>query len=63
MINFIVSSIQKEADVVIRQSEIIRLTQENQMRFLNALMEPTKPNRALEKAFERRQKLLKFSAI
>ncbi|MGA0831728.1 MAG: hypothetical protein ACO3P4_02825 [Polynucleobacter sp.] len=30
---------------------------------MNALMEPAKPNAALKKAFDRRQKLLKSSAF
>ena len=33
------------------------------MGFMNALMDPAKPNAALKKAFDRRQKLLKSSAF
>ncbi len=63
MTDFIVSAVQEAAVAAIEQSEIIRLNQENQTRFVNALMEPAKPNTALKKAFERRQKLLKSSAF
>jgi uncharacterized protein (DUF1778 family) len=63
MTDFIVSAVQEAAVAAIEQSEIIRLNQENQTRFVNALMEPAKPNVALKKAFDRRQKLLKSSAF
>jgi uncharacterized protein (DUF1778 family) len=63
MTDFIVSAVQEAAVAAIEQSEIIRLNQENQTRFVNALMDPAKPNVALKKAFDRRQKLLKSSAF
>ncbi len=47
MTDFIVSAVQEAAVAAIEQSEIIRLNQENQTRFVNALMDPAKPNAAL----------------
>jgi len=63
MTDFVVAAVQDAAIQAIEQSEIIRLNQENQNRFVNALMEPAKPNSALKKAFSRQRKLIKQSAL
>jgi len=62
MTDFIVTAVQEAAIAAIEQSEIIRLNQENQQRFVSALMKPSSPNQVLKKAFKRRQKLISSNA-
>ena len=62
MTDFIVTAVQDAAIAAIERSEIVRLNQENQQRFVNTLMKPPAPNSTLKKAFARRQKLLSSNA-
>jgi uncharacterized protein (DUF1778 family) len=59
MTDFVVSAVQEAAQRAIEQAEIIRLTLADQASFAEALLSPPEPNPALQRAFARRQKLLK----
>ena len=61
MTDFVVSAVQEAAQRAIEQAEIIRLTLADQERFAHALISPPEPTPALQRAFVRRQKLLKTS--
>jgi uncharacterized protein (DUF1778 family) len=58
MTDFVVSAIQEAAQRAIEQAEVIRLSQADSQRFAEALLSPPPPTPALERAFERRRKLL-----
>jgi uncharacterized protein (DUF1778 family) len=55
---FISSILQREAEQVVEEHEIIRLSLSDQQRFAEAIIDPPEPNAALRKAFERRKELL-----
>lgn len=55
--DFVVSAARNAAYKTIEQTEIIRLSVEDQRRLAQALLNPPKPNRALKKAFRQRRKL------
>ncbi|CAM2066818.1 DUF1778 domain-containing protein [Sulfidibacter corallicola] len=55
---FMVRVLKKEAERVIRESEIIRLSVLDQERFAQAILDPPEPTAALKKAFARRRELL-----
>jgi len=59
MTDFIVSAVQEQAQRVIEQSALIRLSMANQECFYQALLLPPNPAPALERAFDRRKKLLR----
>ena len=59
MTDFVVSAVQEAAQRAIEQAEIMRLTLADQERFAQALLHPPEPTPALQRAFARRQKLLK----
>ncbi|PHM62842.1 DUF1778 domain-containing protein [Xenorhabdus ishibashii] len=61
MTDFVISVIQDAATRTIEQSNIIRLSLENQENFAKALIDPPEPNAAMNRAFERNKKLLKES--
>ena len=58
MTDFVVSVVQDAALRAIEQAEVIRLSLADQECFAQAVLSPPKPNAALERAFERRSKLL-----
>jgi uncharacterized protein (DUF1778 family) len=58
MTDFVVSAVQEAAQRAIEQAEVIRLSQADSQRFAEALLSPPPPTPALERAFERRRKLL-----
>jgi len=59
MTDFVVSAVQEAAQRAIEQSEIIRLSLADQECFAQALLSPSEPTPALQRAFERRRKLLR----
>lgn len=59
MTDFIVSAVQDAAQRAIEQAEVIRLSLADQECFAQALLSPSKPTPALERAFARRSKLLR----
>lgn len=58
MTDFVVATIQDAAQRAIEQAEVIRLTMVDQDAFAQALLSPPPANTALQRAFERRNKLL-----
>jgi len=59
MTDFVVSAVQDAAQRAIEQAEIIRLSLADQECFAQALLSPSHPSPALERAFARRDKLLR----
>jgi uncharacterized protein (DUF1778 family) len=59
MTDFIVAAVQDAAQQAIEQAEVIRLSLADQECFAQALLSPPKPSPALERAFDRRSKLLR----
>lgn len=58
MTDFVVSAVQEAAQRAIEQAEVIRLSQADSQRFAEALLSPPPPAPALERAFERRRRLV-----
>lgn len=56
--DFVVSAVQAAAHDAVEQAEVMRLSRADQLCFAQALMTPPPPNAALQRAFERRRKLL-----
>ena len=56
--DFVVAAADEAACRAIEQTEIIRLSIEDQRQILKALSAPPKPNAALRRAFKRRRQLL-----
>jgi len=56
--DFVVAAADEAACRAIEQTEIIRLSLEDQRQIAKALSHPPKPNPALKRAFSRRRKLL-----
>lgn len=59
MTDFVVSAVQDAAQRAIEQAEVIRLSLADQECFAQALLSPPKPVPALERAFTRRNTLLR----
>ncbi len=59
MTDFVISAVQEAAQRAIEQSEVMRLSMADQMCFAEALLSPPKASPALERAFARRQKLVR----
>ncbi len=59
MTDFVMSAEQESVQRAIEQAEIIRLSLADQSFFAEGLLSPPEPNPALQRAFARRQKLLK----
>lgn len=59
MTDFVVTAVQDAARLAIEQAEVIRLSLTDQECFAQALLSPPKPSPALERAFARRNKLLR----
>ena len=59
MTDFIVTAVQEAAQRTIEETEIMRLSVDDQQVFAEALISPSKPNDALKRAFARRNKLLR----
>jgi uncharacterized protein (DUF1778 family) len=57
--DFVVTAVQAAAQRAIEQSDLIRLSMADQACFAQALLAPPAPTPALERAFERRNKLLR----
>jgi uncharacterized protein (DUF1778 family) len=55
--DFVLSASQEAANKVIREYEVIGLTAKESENFVNALLNPPKPNAALKKAMQRHNKL------
>ena len=58
MTDFVVSAVQAAAHQAIGQAEVVRLSLADQACFVQALLSPSKPAPALERAFSRRRMLL-----
>lgn len=59
MTDFVVAAVQDAAQRAIEQAEVIRLSLADQECFAQALLSPSQPAPALERAFARREKLLR----
>jgi uncharacterized protein (DUF1778 family) len=57
--DFVVSAARQAACQTIEQTEIIRLSVEDQRQIAEALLNPPKPTPALRKAFKRRRQLFR----
>ena len=58
MTDFVVSAVQEAANRAIEQAEVIRLSLADQECFAQALLAPPEPTPALQRAFDRRRRLL-----
>lgn len=58
MTDFVVAAVQEAAQRTIEHTDVMRLSLEDQECFARALLEPSQPVPALERAFARRQRLL-----
>ena len=56
--SFILQAATREADSILEQERVLRLTEADLSLILNLLDSPPEPNGALKRAFARRQKLL-----
>lgn len=59
MTDFVVSAVQNAAQQALEQAEFVRLSLADQECFAQALLDPPKPNAALQRAFKQRNKLLR----
>jgi len=59
MTDFVVAAVQAAAQHAIEEAEVIRLSRADQERFAQALLSPPPPVPALERAFDRRSRLLR----
>jgi uncharacterized protein (DUF1778 family) len=55
---FIINSSQREAKKIIREHEVLSLSKCESERFVNALLTPPKPNKALTKAAKRQANVI-----
>ena len=55
--DFVLDSAQEKAEAVIRESEILHLSEKNRQIFVDALLHPPAPNRRLKQAASRYKKL------
>lgn len=58
MTDFVVAAVQEAAQRAVEQAELVRLTLGDSQAFAQALIEPPAATPALERAFERRRRLL-----
>jgi uncharacterized protein (DUF1778 family) len=58
MTDFVVAAVQEAAQRAIEQAEVIRLSQADSQRFAEALLSPPPATAALERAFQRRRRLV-----
>jgi uncharacterized protein (DUF1778 family) len=56
--DFVVAAAQEAAHRAIEETQIIRLSVEDQRRFAEALINPPEPNEALRRAFEHHRRLV-----
>lgn len=56
--DFVIAAVQKEAENVIEQTEVIKLSLADQRHFAEALLSPPKATPALKRAFTRHRKLV-----
>ena len=59
MTDFVVAAVQDAAQRAIEQAEVVRLSLADQECFAQALLSPPQPSPAMERAFDRRSKLLR----
>mgnify|MGYP001089374390 CR=1 FL=1 len=59
MTDFVVSAVHEAAEQAIERAEVIRLSRADQQCFAQALLNPPPPTAALQRAVERRSKLLR----
>jgi uncharacterized protein (DUF1778 family) len=59
MTDFVIAAVQDAAQHAIEQAEVIRLSLADQACFAQALLTPPQPSPALERAYSRRNKLLR----
>jgi uncharacterized protein (DUF1778 family) len=59
MTDFVITAVQDAAQNAVEQAEVIRLSLADQACFAQALLLPPQPSPALERAFARRNKLLR----
>lgn len=57
--DFVVAAVQEAAQRAIEQAEAVRLSLADQKCFAQALLSPPEPAPALQRAFERRRRLLR----
>jgi uncharacterized protein (DUF1778 family) len=55
--DFVTESLRTAARQAVDEATLLRLLEEDQARFVEALLNPPEPNAALKRAFERRKKL------
>ena len=58
MTDFVVAAVQEAAQRAIEQAGVVRLSMQDQTRFAQALLAPSRPVAALKRAFARRKKLV-----
>ena len=59
--DFVVTAAQEAAEAVIEQRELIQLSQADQQRFANALLEPALPGAAMKQAAKTHRELIEPS--
>lgn len=59
--DFVVSAVQEAAERRIEQAQVIRLSQEDQKAFVEAILSPPEPTAALKRAFKRHRELIQKS--
>ncbi len=55
--DFVINSAQEKAEVIVRDSEILRLSEKDRKIFVEALLRPSAPNKKLRQAATRYKKL------
>jgi uncharacterized protein (DUF1778 family) len=58
MSDFVISAVQEAARLAIEQADSVKLSAQDQQAFAKALLDPAKPNAAMKRAFDRRNRLL-----
>jgi len=58
MSDFVISAVQEAARLAIEQADSVKLSALDQQAFAKALLDPAKPNAAMKRAFDRRNRLL-----
>jgi len=56
--DFVVGAVQEAAQRTIAEAEVVRLSRADSQRFAEALLSPSPPSPALERAFARRRELI-----
>ena len=57
--DFVIAAVQEAAQKAVEQAEVIRLSLQDQQRFAEALLAPSPPSAALQRAMARHDKLLR----